>query len=109
MASTDILQTLLHTQLLSDVSAVRSLPHILSLLSEEALESSTHIGKWSNRINAFIQSKESATRWAALTLALRCSMLSRAFMLNSAQAWITVTLPMLSVWSGDSRSLFSDQ
>ncbi|THH12214.1 hypothetical protein EW145_g134 [Phellinidium pouzarii] len=92
----DYLQTLLQYHLANDAAAVRNLPSTLSVLSSQNFEGSSHLTKWTSRVNALIHSREQGARWAGIVLALQTSRLSRNTMLTSAQAWVTIVLPMLS-------------
>lgn len=91
------LKSLLQTQLASDASAVRHLPYCLSTLSVECLKPSAQSTKWTNRINSLLHSKESGARWAGLCLAYKSSLLSQSMMIDAAQSWIIIALPLLSV------------
>ena len=97
MEPTHPLKTLLQLQLASDSLAVLHLPFILSSLNSEGLQPSPHTQKWSTRINSLIHSKDTGARWAGLCIAQRTSIYSKALMLECAQSWVTVVLPMLSV------------
>lgn len=91
------LKYLLQTQLATDSSAVRYLPYCLSTLTVECLLPSAHLAKWTTRILALFHSKDAGARWAGLCLAHKSSILSQKIMIDCAQSWITVVLPMLSV------------
>lgn len=91
------LKNLLQFQLATDANAVLHLPYTLSVLSNEAFEPSSHLAKWTARINSLVHSKDVGARWAGLCIALRTSVLSRAIMLECAQSWVTATLSLLSV------------
>lgn len=90
------LKTLLQLHLASDSHAVLHLPYILSTVTAEALQPSTHTPKWSTRIHSLLHSKDTSARWAGLCIALQTSIHSRPLMMECAQSWITVTLPALS-------------
>ncbi|KAF8969481.1 rRNA processing/ribosome biogenesis-domain-containing protein [Flammula alnicola] len=90
------LKALLQTQLASDASAVRHLPYCISTLTAECLQPSSHLTKWTTRIHALLHSKESGGRWAGLCLAYKSSLLSQSLMIDSAQSWIGVCLPLFS-------------
>ena len=91
------LKTLLQLHVASDGSAVLHLPYILSSLTSQALEPSSHLQKWKTRINSLIYSKDGGARWAGLCIALRTSVLSREIMLECAQSWVTASLSLVAV------------
>ena len=91
------LKTLLQTQLASDVSAVRHLPFSLTSLTQESFKPSPHLAKWTTRIHALLHSKDSGARWAGLCLAYKTSVLSQNLMIETAQSYLGVALPLLSV------------
>lgn len=91
------LRALLHTQTASDTQAVENVKYALTVLSEEALQPSPHLPKWTTRLLALLHAREPSARWAGLCLALRTAQLSQPVMIEFAQAWITATLPLLSV------------
>ncbi|KAJ7129455.1 rRNA processing/ribosome biogenesis-domain-containing protein [Mycena epipterygia] len=90
------LKTLLQLQLGSDSYAVLHLPHILASLTAESLAPSPHSSKWTARINSLLHSKTADARWAGLCIAHRTSVLSRSTMIECAQSWIGMALPVLS-------------
>ncbi|KJA29888.1 hypothetical protein HYPSUDRAFT_31915 [Hypholoma sublateritium FD-334 SS-4] len=96
MEPSNHLQSLLQIQLASDASAVRHLPYCLSTLTKECLKPSAQSTKWTNRISSLLHSKESGARWAGLCLAYKSSLLSQKLMIDAAQSWISVALPLLS-------------
>lgn len=91
------LQTLLQIQLASDASAVRHLPFCLASLTRDSFHSSPHLAKWTTRIHALLHSKDSGARWAGLCLAYKTSTLSQTLMIETAQSYLGVALPLLSV------------
>jgi hypothetical protein len=91
------LQNLLQTQLASDASAVRHLPFSLTSLTGESFKPSPHLAKWTTRIYALLHSKDSGARWAGLCLAYKTSLLSQNLMIETAQSYLGVALPLLSV------------
>lgn len=97
MAAPDILHTFLTFHLANDSTAAHHIPLVLSGLSSQTIEGSQNLSKWTNRVNALIHARDSGARWSGLCLALETSRLSRSFLLGSAQSWIAVVLPMLSV------------
>jgi hypothetical protein len=97
MDSSTHLKQLLQVQLASDASAVRHLPFCLSTLTKEHLQPSSHLTKWTTRIHSLLHSKEPGGRWAGLCLAYKSSLLSQSLMIDSAQSWVGVVLPLLSV------------
>lgn len=91
------LKVLLQLHLASDSNAVLQLPSVLSALNAETLQQSAHTQKWTTRIHSLLHSKDASARWAGLCIALQTSVHSRPIMLESAQSWVTVALPALSV------------
>ncbi|KAF7355498.1 Pre-rRNA-processing protein rix1 [Mycena sanguinolenta] len=91
------LKALLQLQLGSDSYAVLHLPYILSALTAQSLLPSEHSTKWTARVNSLLQSKSPDARWAGLCLAHKTSVLSKSTMIECAQSWIGVALPVLSV------------
>jgi hypothetical protein len=91
------LKTLLQIQLASDASAVRHLPFSLTSLAQESFNPSPHLAKWTARIHALLHSKDSGARWAGLCLAYKTSLLSQNLMMETAQSYLGVALPLLSV------------
>ncbi|KAF8204795.1 rRNA processing/ribosome biogenesis-domain-containing protein [Pholiota molesta] len=68
----------------------------LSTLTKEHLQPSSHLTKWTTRIHSLLHSKEPGGRWAGLCLAYKSSLLSQSLMIDSAQSWVGVVLPLLS-------------
>ena len=91
------LKTLLQIQLASDASAVRHLPFSLTSLTQESFKPSPHLAKWTTRIHTLLHSKDSGARWAGLCLAYKTSILSQNLMVETAQSYLGVALPLLSV------------
>ncbi|KAF8631610.1 hypothetical protein AX15_002357 [Amanita polypyramis BW_CC] len=96
MDVTHPLRTLLQLHLASDVSAATHLSDALALLNEECFLPSPHLTKWTARINSLLHSKEACGRWAGLCLAYRTSECSKTLMVDYAQGWLSVALPLLS-------------
>ncbi|KAF9534746.1 rRNA processing/ribosome biogenesis-domain-containing protein [Crepidotus variabilis] len=90
------IKSLLQFQLASDNSAARFLPYCLSTLNSECLLPSSHRTKWTTRINSLLHSKEPSARWAGLCLAHKSSMLSQSLMIECAQSWLSVIIPMFT-------------
>ncbi|KIP10671.1 hypothetical protein PHLGIDRAFT_125372 [Phlebiopsis gigantea 11061_1 CR5-6] len=90
------LKILLQLHVGSDANAALNLPYILSSINAEILRPSAHIVKWTTRVHSLLHSKDAAARWAGLCIALQTSIHSRQIMLESAQGWTTVVLPMCS-------------
>jgi hypothetical protein len=88
---------LLQFQLGSDNSSAINLPYCLSTLTSECLAPSTHVAKWTSRISSLMHAKEPGARWAGLCLAYKTSLLSQDIMIDCAQSWVVIALPMLSV------------
>ena len=91
------LKTLLQIQLASDASAVRHLPFSLTSLTRDSFKPSPHLAKWTTRIHALLHSKDSGARWAGLCLAYKTSVLSQKLMIETAQSYLGVAIPLLSV------------
>ena len=91
------LKALLQTQLASDASAVRHLPFSLTFLTRDSFNPSPHLAKWTARIHALLHSKDSGACWAGLCLAHRASVLSQSLMIQTAQSYLGVALPLLTV------------
>ncbi|KAL4241842.1 Pre-rRNA-processing protein RIX1 [Abortiporus biennis] len=96
MDATQQLKSLLQVQLASDGNAVLHLPYILSSLTVEHLQPSQHTQKWTTRINSLLQSKDAGARWAGCCIAFKTASLSKDIMIESAQSWVTTSLPLLS-------------
>ncbi|KAJ7721169.1 rRNA processing/ribosome biogenesis-domain-containing protein [Mycena maculata] len=90
------LKALLQLQLGSDSYAVIHLPYILASLTAESLVPSSHSSKWTARINSLLHSKAPDARWAGLCIAHKSSVLSKSMMIECAQSWIGIALPVLS-------------
>jgi hypothetical protein len=91
------LKSLLQLQLASDAYAAIHLPYILQSLTADAFVPSPHLSKWTARLNSLLSSKDAGGRWAGLLIALRTSALSKPIMIECAQGWISISLPVLSV------------
>ncbi|KAF5390544.1 hypothetical protein D9757_002613 [Collybiopsis confluens] len=90
------LKALLSFHLASDSSAIAHLPDIIDLISAQHFSHSSHTTKWTARINSLLHSKEAGARWAGLCLAHRTSVCSKTLMVECAQSWLGVTIPILS-------------
>ncbi|KAF8842739.1 hypothetical protein BDN67DRAFT_965401 [Paxillus ammoniavirescens] len=90
------LQVLLQFHLASDASAVVHVPHVLEQLSPHYFAPSPHLQKWVIRITSLMHSKDPAARWAAICIAYRTSVLSRPLLIDNAQSWLGILLPLLS-------------
>ncbi|KAF8076598.1 rRNA processing/ribosome biogenesis-domain-containing protein [Lyophyllum atratum] len=90
------LKALLQLQLATDASAVLHLPYVLSSLTSDCLLPSSHLPKWTTRINSLLHSKDAGARWSGLCLAYKTSVLSKPTMIECSQSWLGVALPMLS-------------
>ncbi|KAG8901834.1 hypothetical protein FRC00_004232 [Tulasnella sp. 408] len=103
---------LLQHQLATDVTALSQVPIVLQTLTEDHLKPSQHTGKWMARIKSLLHSREASLRWTGLCLADKTSELSVQLMLEHAETWIGIVLPMLSkvevepVYSMSIRLLF---
>src|SRR4051812_40268593 len=91
------LKTLLQLHLASDSSAVLHLPHVIASISPDCFLPSSHLPKWTTRINSLLYAKDPACRWAGLCLAYHTGLISRTVLTENAQGWLSVALPMLSV------------
>ena len=90
------LKALLQLQLASDSYAVLYLPYILSSLTSAALRPSPHSQKWNARISSLLYSKDPGAKWAGLCIANETSIYSKSIMIECAQTWLAVALPLLS-------------
>ncbi|KAG6903450.1 hypothetical protein C0995_005473 [Termitomyces sp. Mi166 len=90
------LKALLQFQLATDASSVLHLPYLLSSLTQDSLLPSSHLTKWTTRINSLLHSKDAGARWAGLCIAHKTSILSRPTMIECAHSWLGVALPLLS-------------
>lgn len=91
------LKTLLQLQLATDASTVLHLPWVVSTLSPACFTPSSHLQKWATRVNSLIHSKDPGARWAGLSLALQTALHSRETLMENAQGWLGVALPLFSV------------
>jgi hypothetical protein len=91
------LRALLQAHVTSDAHTVEDLPYTLAALSKDALAPSSHLSKWTTRVTSLLHARDSAARWAGLCLALKTAQLSKTVLTESAQAWVTSSLPMLLV------------
>ncbi|KAJ3907656.1 rRNA processing/ribosome biogenesis-domain-containing protein [Lentinula edodes] len=96
MDSTHPLKALLNFHLASDASAVVHLPFITGIITAKHFLPSPHLAKWTSRINSLLHSKDAGARWAGLCLAHRTSICSKLVMIESAQSWLGVAIPLLS-------------
>ncbi|KIJ70145.1 hypothetical protein HYDPIDRAFT_121614 [Hydnomerulius pinastri MD-312] len=90
------LQTLLHFHLASDASAVAHASYVLDHLSPPCFSPSPHLQKWVTRITSLMHSKDPGARWAAICFAYRTSALSSSLLMEQAQSWVGLVLPLLS-------------
>ncbi|KAF9226650.1 hypothetical protein BS17DRAFT_775931 [Gyrodon lividus] len=90
------LQALLQFHLASDASTVVHAPYVLEHLSAPYFAPSPHLQKWVTRITSLMHSKDPAARWVAICIAYRTSVLSRSLLIDNAQSWLGVVLPLLS-------------
>lgn len=94
------LESILQIQLSSDTLATVFLPSILITLSTAQLSKQpSHTNKWIARITALMQSKDKdvGARWTGICLAKKTLELRRDLIVECAQRWINLTLPLLSV------------
>ncbi|KAK1233310.1 hypothetical protein PQX77_003536 [Marasmius sp. AFHP31] len=99
MSDTHLLKTVLNLHLASDASAALHLPYILNILSPEVFATSPHLTKWLLRVNSLLHSKDASAKWSGLCLVHATSLHSKSLMIENAQSWIQVALPILSVRS----------
>ncbi|KAG9019683.1 hypothetical protein FRB90_011492 [Tulasnella sp. 427] len=92
----DHLGGILQHQLATDASSFEHTPIVLQTLTAEHLKPSQHSGKWMARINSLLHSREPSLRWTGLCLAYKTSELSMTLMLEHAEVWVGLVLPMLS-------------
>ncbi|KAJ3883848.1 rRNA processing/ribosome biogenesis-domain-containing protein [Lentinula edodes] len=97
MDSTHPLKALLNFHLASDASAAVHIPFITGIITAKHFLPSPHLAKWTSRINSLLHSKDAGARWAGLCLAHRTSICSKLVMIESAQSWLGVAIPLLSV------------
>ncbi|KAH9939977.1 rRNA processing/ribosome biogenesis-domain-containing protein [Amylocystis lapponica] len=90
------LKALLQLQLASDSYAVLHLPYVLETLTPEYFLPSSHTQKWTARVNSLLHSKDAGARWSGLCIASQTAVCSRALMMECAQSWVGVALPLLS-------------
>ncbi|KAJ3757971.1 rRNA processing/ribosome biogenesis-domain-containing protein [Lentinula raphanica] len=96
MDATHPLKALLNVHLASDASAVTHLPYIVDLLCAEQFSPSPHLPKWTARLNSLLHSKDNGARWAGLCLAYKTSLYSKSTLLECAQSWLSIAIPILS-------------
>jgi hypothetical protein len=94
MGSLDIL---LHSYFTNDERVVQHLPAIIDSLEPSNFGSTAQNSKWTNRINALLHAKQPASRWAGLVLAHHTSLHSKDIMVDQAQSWLAIALPIISV------------
>ncbi|KAL0573964.1 hypothetical protein V5O48_007979 [Marasmius crinis-equi] len=96
MTDTHPLKTFLNVHLASDASVAVHIPYISQILSSEHLSSSPHLSKWLLRVNSLVHSKDTSARWGGLCLAHTTASRSKPLMIENAQSWLQVALPILS-------------
>ncbi|KEP53056.1 rRNA processing/ribosome biogenesis protein, partial [Rhizoctonia solani 123E] len=91
------LELLLQNHLGTDESALKYLPNIITTLQQPDIFGEARVlGKWNARISSFLHSREAASRWVGLYLARYTALGSRQILVDNAQGWVGVVLPMLS-------------
>lgn len=98
------LELLLQSHLGTDAAALLHLPELLHVLEQpDVFGDGPHsglsagiLGKWNARISSLLHSREASSRWVGLCLARHTSVASRQILVESAQGWVGVVLPMLS-------------
>jgi hypothetical protein len=94
------LELLLQNQLGTDAAALEHLPDLLLVLQqpdifEEGARAGV-LGKWNAKISSLLHSREASSRWIGLYLARYTALASRQILIDNAQGWVGVVLPMLS-------------
>ncbi|KAG7096761.1 hypothetical protein E1B28_004173 [Marasmius oreades] len=92
----DTLKTVLNVQLASEASSTVNLPYILQVLSPNYFSSSPHLSKWVLRVNSLLHSKDPGAKWSGLCLARATALNCRQLMIENAQMWLQVAIPLLS-------------
>ncbi|KZO98064.1 hypothetical protein CALVIDRAFT_554136 [Calocera viscosa TUFC12733] len=95
MASPHPLAALLQHYIATDDAAATYLPSTLATLTPQAFQSSSHLAKWTARVNSLIASKNRGGKWAGVCLAARTAECSKDVMVNSAAGWVGNVLPIL--------------
>ncbi|KDN48003.1 hypothetical protein RSAG8_03019, partial [Rhizoctonia solani AG-8 WAC10335] len=91
------LELLLQNHLGTDESALKYLPDVITILEQPDIFGEARVlGKWNARISSFLHSREAASRWVGLYLARYTALGSRQILVDNAQGWVGVVLPMLS-------------
>ncbi|PFH51374.1 hypothetical protein AMATHDRAFT_3040 [Amanita thiersii Skay4041] len=90
------LKLLLQLQLATDSLAASQLPYVISSLNYDCFLPSPHIVKWTTRLHSLLHSKDPGGRWAGLCLTYQTSQYSKTIMVDYAQGWLSVALPLLS-------------
>lgn len=101
------LKYLLQYQLSTDSNAVLHLASCVDSLSKSSFNPSPHIPKWTTRINSLMHSKDPGARWAGCVIAHRTAKISQPIMVECAQVWVGIALPLLSVRPMQSAMCFS--
>lgn len=94
------LELLLQNHLGTDVAALNHLPEVLVVLQQPDIfgdgARAGVLGKWNARISSLLHSREASSRWVGLYLARYTALASRQILVDNAQGWVGVVLPMLS-------------
>lgn len=98
------LELLLQNHLGTDAAALSNLPELLLALEQpgifgdgpRSVLSAGILGKWNARISSLLHSREASSRWVGLCLARYTSEASRHILVDNAQGWVGIVLPMLS-------------
>lgn len=93
----DALELVLQVHLANDNSAVQHLPTVLASLNSPDYARSQHLRKFCTRLNALVHAKDPAPRWSGILIAEHAFRLNKDAVLDHAQSWVTVVLPLLSV------------
>ncbi|KAF9268145.1 hypothetical protein L218DRAFT_892918 [Marasmius fiardii PR-910] len=93
----DALKTFLNVQLATDTSSILHLPYILQvLIPDHFVAASSHLSKWTLRVNSLLHSKDPGAKWSGLCLAHATALNCRQLMIENAHSWLQVAIPVLS-------------
>ncbi|KAG8961176.1 hypothetical protein FRC03_005682, partial [Tulasnella sp. 419] len=90
------LASILQNQLATDRSALQNIDFIISILEPSHFIPSSHLSRWVTRINSLLHAKEPASRWCGLCLAEKSAEMCHDLLMENAQAWVGLALPLLS-------------
>jgi len=95
MDVTTNLKTLLQAHLATDAGAVFHLPHVLSQLHPDYMQS-PHFKKWTTRVTSLLHSKDQGVRWAGLCLAYKTTTMGKSVLMDTASNWVPLAMSYLS-------------